>query len=226
MPDSIGQRRFAARLERAAARVVGKPAFWVVLLSALFAWPMAWSLATPLPPPLPVLAEVPPFLLTDQDGRPFGSGDLAGRVWVASFVFTRCHGACPSITRAVARLQGRTRHLEPAFHLVTFTVDPAYDTPARLAAYAKSARASPRLWTFLTGPDVEVRRAVVEGLRVTMGGTPGPGDDDQVLHGTTLVLVDGKGRIRGFYDPESPGAEDRLVRDAGLLVNRGAGGTT
>jgi hypothetical protein len=35
------------------------------------------------------------------------------------------------------------------------------------------------------------------------------------------VLVDGAGRIRGYYDPEAADAVDRVVRDAALLLNRG-----
>ena len=46
-----------------------------------------------------------------------------------------------------------------------------------------------------------------------------PGGD--AFHGTHLVLVDGEGRIRGYYDPEDAGAVERVVRDAALLVNRG-----
>lgn len=212
-----------ARAEPAAARLVGRPGFWLVLVGALFAWPFAWSAATPLPPPLPTLATLPTFTLIDQDGRSFGSADLAGRTWLASFIFTRCQTTCPAVTSVVARVQARTRNLEPAFRLVTFSVDPGFDTPERLAAYARGVRASPRMWTFLTGPAGQVEDAVVRGLRVAMGRPPGGGPAD-LVHGTALVLVDGRGRIRGYYDPQEDGAVDRVVRDAGLLVNLEAGG--
>jgi len=214
----------AGRLEALAARAVGRPAFWATLIGALAAWPVAWSMATTLPPPLPVLSTVPPFQLVDQAGQPFGSSDLVGRVWVASFVFTRCQTTCPALTRVVTRVQDRTRALEPAFHLVTFSVDPGYDTPERLAAYARGAHASPRMWTFLTGPSEQVRAAVERGLRVGLGGADSDGAAPAgSFHGTSLVLVDGRGRVRGYYDPEAPGVVDRLVRDVGLLVNREGG---
>jgi len=214
----------AGRLEALAARAVGRPAFWATLIGALAAWPVAWSMATTLPPPLPVLSTVPPFQLVDQAGQPFGSSDLVGRVWVASFVFTRCDTACPALTRVLTRVQDRTRALSPAFHLVTFSVDPDFDTPARLAEYARGAHASPRLWTFLTGPADEVRASVVRGLRVGMGSADDGAGPGELFHGTALVLVDGRGRVRGYYDPDAPEAVDRLVRDAGLLVNREGGG--
>jgi protein SCO1/2 len=210
---------FRDRLHGAVSAAVGRPLTWILVVALIAAWPVAWALRTPLPPRLPVLGTVPPFELTAQDGGAFGSKDLAGRVWVASFIFTRCETVCPAITRQMARIQGRTRNLEPAFHLVSISVDPEFDDPARLAAYARAHRASPRMWTFLTGSVETVRRTVVRGLRVGMGGKR-PEEQD-ISHDTRLVLVDGEGRIRGYYDSDQAGVVERLVRDAALLVNRG-----
>jgi protein SCO1 len=212
---------FRDRLQRAVSAVVGRPLAWGLVIALIAAWPIAWALRTPLPPRLPVLGTLPPFELTAQDGGPFGSKDLAGRVWLASFIFTRCETVCPAITGQMARIQGRTRNLEPAFHLVSISVDPEFDDPDRLAAYARAHRASPRMWTFLTGPVDAVRETVVRGLHVSMEPDPERRGGERILHGTHLVLVDGEGRIRGYYDPDDAGLVDRVVRDAALLVNRG-----
>ncbi len=209
------------RLQAAVSAVVGRPLAWGLVVALIAAWPIAWALRTPLPPRPPVLGTLPPFELTAQDGRPFGSKDLAGRVWVASFIFTRCETVCPAISRQMARIQGRARNLEPAFHLVSISVDPEFDDPARLAAYARAYRASPRMWTFLTGPVDAVRQTVVRGLRISMGRDPERPGGEGVFHGTHLVLVDGEGRIRGYYDPDAADAVEHVVRDAALLVNRG-----
>ena len=75
------------------------------------------------------------------------------------------------------------------------------------------------MWTFLTGSVETVRHTVVRGLRVGMGGKR-PEEQD-ISHGTHLVLVDGEGRIRGYYDSEQADVVERVVRDAALLVNRG-----
>ncbi len=208
------------RLRLAVSAAVGRPLVWALAVAAIAAWPVVWALRTPLPPPLPILGTLPSFELTAQDGRPFGSRELQGRVWLASFVFTRCQTVCPAISRRMARIQARTRNLEPAFHLVSFSVDPAFDDPARLAAYARAYRASPRMWTFVTGPTDEVQEVVVRGLGTAMGRDPEPPGAGGVFHGTHLVLVDGAGRIRGYYDPDAEDAVQRVVRDAALLVNR------
>jgi protein SCO1/2 len=213
----------AERFQDAVARLVGRPLFWVVVVLGMAAWPVASSLRTRMPPPLPVLAQLPPFQLVDQAGRPFGTRDLEGRVWVASFIFTRCATICPAITAQMARIQGRTRELAPDFHLVSFSVDPGYDTPERLADYARAHRASPRQWSFLTGPEKAVQQAVVDGLKVSMGREAAPdGGPGAIFHGSHLVLVDRQGRVRGYYDSEDEKAVEHVVRDAGLLVNRGS----
>jgi hypothetical protein len=55
---------------------------------------------------------------------------------------------------------------------------------------------------------------------VSLGRDPGDPSPAGISHGSHLVLVDGDARIRGYYDPQDPGAVDRVVRDAALLVNR------
>jgi protein SCO1/2 len=211
-----------ALLQGGASWFAARPLLWVLLVATMGSWPLVWSRLSPLPPPLPVLSTLPPFELKDQAGRPFGSKDLAGRVWVASFIFTRCDTICPAITARMARVQNRTRQLSPAFHLVSFSVDPEYDTPERLARYARAHGASPRLWSFLTGPADVLEETVVSGLKVAMGKERGDdGRFEGIFHGSHLVLLDGQGRVRGYYDSDDESLVDQVVRDVGLLVNRG-----
>jgi protein SCO1/2 len=212
-PRTVGDR--GALL--AVSNLVARPAVWVLFIAAIASWPVVWSLRTPVPSPPPVLSTLPPFELTDQTGTGFGSKELEGRVWVASFIFTRCVTVCPAITAKMARIQSRMRNLAPAFHLVSFSADPEYDTPARLDAYAKSYRASPRLWSFLTGPPAVVRELAIHGLKLSFGRERG----DDIFHDTHLLLVDGSGRVRQYYDSEKDAVVDDVVRDAALLVNRG-----
>lgn len=209
------------RFDAAVRAAAGRPLLWVVALCALAAWPVIWSLRTPVPEAPPVLGTLPPFELTDQEGRTFGTEDLSGRVWVASFIFTRCPTVCPAITARMARIQDRTRNLSPALHLVSFSVDPEYDTPARLGEYARRHGASPRTWTFLTGPVEAVHATVEKGLRVSMGNAGGEVSPESISHGTHLVLVDRAGQIRAYYDPEAADVVDRVVRDAAVLANGG-----
>src|SRR5690242_663297 len=76
---------------------------------------------------------LPSFSLIDQTDRTITLADLKGKVWVADFIFTNCAGTCPMMTDKMRKLQDA---LPAEIHMVSFTVDPARDTPKALAAYA------------------------------------------------------------------------------------------
>lgn len=211
----------ADRLHGRIADWVGRPLFWASLIVAIMSFPIIRALRIHLPPPLPVLGKVPDFSLSNQYGQPFGSKELAGKIWVANFIFTRCPTVCPLFTRKMAALQDRTRNMGPAFHLVSFSVDPEYDTPPRLLEYANHHKVSPRMWSFLTGDASTIRKTVVDGFKISMGHE-GPDDDFMnIFHGTHFVLVDAQGRIRGYYASDDEERVEALIRDIGLLGNRG-----
>src|SRR5690349_6501922 len=200
-------------------RLVGSPLFWVVFVIGMMTWPIVRAVTAPaLPPPPPMLGVMPSFRLTDQHGREYGSDELRGRVWIANFIFTRCPTVCPAFTQKMANLQRRARHLGDAMHLVTFTVDPAYDTPAVLDAFASQYGATAR-WSFLTGPVAAIKHAVTDGLKTAMGNEGDPGDFMKIFHGEHFVLIDAEMNIRGFYAASDADSEDKLMRDAGLVVN-------
>jgi protein SCO1 len=215
--------RIGEQAQDRASKLVGRPGFWITFVIVIAALPILRMIVIQahMPPPLPVIATVPDFKLQDQNSQPFGSDQLKGRVWVADFIFTRCPTICPLITQKMQKIQHRLHNLGPAAHLVSFTADPDYDTPARLLEFAEHHRVSPRMWSFLTGPPESVKTTVIAGLKVSMG-REGPEDDvGSVFHGTHFVVVDQRMRIRGYYDSSSEEAIERLIRDVGLLVNRG-----
>ena len=106
------------------------------------------------------------FSLVDQTGQPFTDAALRGKVSIVSFVFTRCDTICPVISMKMARIQEKTFDLSRDIKLVSFSVDPEYDTPARLAEYADKYGADPERWRFLTGPYKAVY-ALIEGPFMT-----------------------------------------------------------
>lgn len=172
-----------------------------------------------IPEPPPVLLTLPEWSLTDSEGRPFGSAELRGEVYVASFFFTRCTSICPLIMKAVSRLQSayRERGIE-GIRLVSITVDPEHDTPEVLREYAEKIQAEPARWTLLTG-DLEAIRALLEdGFKVPVGeGTTATGVFD-IAHTGKLVLVDREGRIRGYYDIDDMGLDEVFHRSRHVLA--------
>ena len=167
---------------------------------------------------LPVYSTLPPFSLTDQTGKPFGSEQLAGQVWVANFIFTRCPTVCPAFTAQMAKIQAGAKERRLAIHLVSFSIDPGFDTPEVMTAYAKAHDADPAMWSFITGPPDALQSAIVKGLKIAAKPV-GPNEDlGSVFHGTHFVLVDGQGRIRGYYDSSKPDVVETVLRDAAYIM--------
>lgn len=166
-------------------------------------------------PTMPV-RNVPDFLLTDQTGRPFGRPDLDGKIWVAGFVFTRCSGPCPLVSGRMAELR-REFGGKDRFRLVSFSVDPGYDTPEVLAEYAKKWAEGGTNWAFLTGPQDRMHALIREGFlaAVEPNNQKGRPDGEAVSHSIALVLVDGrKGhRVAGRYNVTEENSIEQLRRD-------------
>jgi protein SCO1/2 len=154
--------------------------------------------------PLPLLGEVPAFQLTAETGEPFDSRSLAGHTWVADFIFTNCPGPCPMMTAHFERIQKKTAGTP--VRLVSFTVDPARDTPEALAAFARRFKAEPARWHFLTGDRARLHELGLNAFHLNSV-------DGSLQHSTRFALVDGRGRIRGYYLTSESGFLDALLAD-------------
>jgi len=167
------------------------------------------------------LGAVPDFALVSQRGDTVRLRDLAGRVWIADFIFTRCTSTCPMMTERMLDLEDALTDVS-RLRFVSISVDPVYDTPARLAEYAASYGADPERWIFLTGEKAAVRSLSVEGFR--LGVEEATSADkaagaEMVMHSTRFVLVDARGHIRGYYDGISPDAMKKLQKDVRRLTS-------
>lgn len=158
------------------------------------------------------LGSVADFYLTERSGQPFRRADLMGKIWIADFIFTRCKGPCPMMS---AHMQGLQKSLPDEVKLVSFSVDPDYDTPAVLSAYADKYQAQPGRWFFLTAK----KSAIYDAIRRNFN-LPGQGPDGQggIVHSDRFVLVDRQGAIRGYYEGTDDAESKRLVEDAKELL--------
>jgi len=159
---------------------------------------------------LEVFGDIPQFELVAQNGQPFHSQVLAGKIWVADFIYTTCPGPCPRMTSQMREVQDAVSKI-PDVRIVSFTIDPANDTPPVLAAYAKVHGASPSIWYFLTGPVPTLQMLDRDAFKL--------GNIDGTLqHSTRFVVVDGQGRIRGYYDTSEPSAIQKVIADLRALA--------
>ncbi len=141
------------------------------------------------------------FVLTDQDGREFDSKSLQSKVWVGSFFFTNCPGACWRLNRALAALQQTNPSSEARF--ISITCDPQDDTPPVLAKYAEHFKADPARWTFLTGDMDLIRRIGNEFFRVSV---------EHETHSDRAFVVDRNGQVRGRFRLTEPDQVQMLER--------------
>jgi cytochrome oxidase Cu insertion factor (SCO1/SenC/PrrC family) len=145
---------------------------------------------TPVPAPMVMEPgqEVLPFTLTAQDGEPFDSKSLAGKVWMGSVFFSNCPGPCFRENQAVADI---LREIDdPDFVSISLTCDPDNDTPDVLRRYADRFEADPARWKFLTGDFAVIKKVANESFLLPA---------EVGVHSERGVVFDRQGRLRGSY---------------------------
>ena len=157
---------------------------------------------------------VPHFQLVNQEGRPFDSAQLAGKIWIADFIYTTCPGPCPMISTRMSELQKPLEKTD--VHLVSFSVDPEKDTPEVLRGYAEKLRAEPKRWDFLTGPKSAIYDLSHKGFKLAI--SDGSDEAGIPVHSTRMVLVDRHGEIRGYYEATEADAVTKLLADTSHLL--------
>jgi protein SCO1/2 len=156
----------------------------------------------------PLEVTVPPVILVRDDGKDVTlPAELDGGGPVAvTFIFTKCGTICPVMSQAFAGLQRRFEGRRQPVRLLSISIDPEYDTPARLAEYASRYKAGPR-WHFYTGT-VEATVAAQRAFNAYRG--------DKMSHNPVTYLRAARGqrweRVDGFATPdELEGALHRLL---------------
>jgi protein SCO1/2 len=140
---------------------------------------------------------VPAFSLTTHRNEPFTAANLRGRLTAVTFVFTRCPMPefCPLMVKRFQQLQ-REVEREPALRdvrLVSVTLDPAFDTPAVLDAYATAMGANPDRWRFVTGEPTEVARLTKAfSIHVETNGV-------LLDHTLATAVIDAQGRVAEIW---------------------------
>jgi len=155
--------------------------------------------------PLPVLGDIPQFELLNQQGQKFDRSSLDGHVWIADFIYTNCESSCPRMSSKMHSIQSATG---AGVKLVSFTVDPQRDTPQALAEYGKKYSADSARWTFLTGNTATLDMLDHDAFKL---------GNLSMDHSTRFVLIDKKGRVRGYYGLLDGDPVARVAKDAARL---------
>jgi protein SCO1/2 len=119
--------------------------------------------------------------LVDETGRAvrFHEDIVKGHVVAINFIFTRCKAICPPMSGTFARAEALLG--DPRARLVSISLDPEADTPARLAEWKKRFGGGAS-WTLLTGSKEEIDR---------LGKALGAFTPDRSAHSPTVIVLDG-----------------------------------
>ncbi|MEO7300747.1 MAG: SCO family protein [Verrucomicrobiota bacterium] len=170
--------------------------------------------------PLLIYGDAGDFSLTNQHNQIVSGANLRGKIWVADVIFTRCPLQCVRMTKRMQQLQEAAPKNVP-LQFISITADPQFDTPEILQAYAQHYGAKQDRWHFLTGPKSEINRLAVTGLKLVVYEKKPEEREvpaDLFLHSTKFVLVDGQGKIRGWFDGEKADTKGEIIRAIKLLL--------
>jgi protein SCO1 len=145
--------------------------------------------------------------LTDQDGKPLGANELGGKPLVVSFMFTSCPSVCPRQTRALSQVRrGLSSWARERVQLLSLSVDPEHDTPAKLREFALENGADLEGWAFARS-SADGTRTLTTRLAAFDAGT----GSEPSGHSTAAYLFDARGTLLQRYG----GAIDvaRLTRE-------------
>jgi protein SCO1/2 len=141
--------------------------------------------------------KIAPFSFTNQNGKTITNKDYEGKIYVADFFFTTCQTICPKMTTNMVWLQDKIKD-NPKVKLLSHTVFPDEDTVEVLNEYAKAKGVLDTKWNLVTGNQKEIYKIARQSYLVVKTGKPEELYD--MVHTENFVLVDQKGRIRGFYN--------------------------
>jgi protein SCO1/2 len=140
---------------------------------------------------------VPAVHLVRDDDKEVSLADEIddGRPVVLNFIFTTCSSICPLMSQTFAQFDHTLGADRSRVHLMSISVDPEEDTPARLREYARKFHAGPE-WQHYTGT-LEASLAAQRAFNVWRG--------DKMSHTPVTLLRAAPGRpwvrIEGFVTP-------------------------
>ena len=154
---------------------------------------------------------IPAFSFTDQDGQTITEKTVAGKIYVADFIFTRCGGICPKMTDNMGTLQQKFK-ADTGVLFLSHSVTPDMDSVPVLKNYAAKKGIISGKWHVLTGNLAEIYTLAKK--QYYAGDTVGYYQTgNEFLHTENFLLIDRHRRIRGVYNGTLPLEMQRLEED-------------
>ena len=136
------------------------------------------------------------FELLDHTGEPFSSAQLMGRWTIIFFGFTHCPDICPTTMAELADLKAQLVGTEAgATQVIMVSVDPARDTPERLAEYVPYFHPE---FLGVTG-DFPAILSFAQRLNAPFRKVSDPNNGYQMEHSANVALMNPRGDYHGFF---------------------------
>jgi protein SCO1/2 len=166
--------------------------------------------------------QVANIILTNQLGKDVSLDELAGKIIVVDFFFTRCPSICPTLTKNMKRLQETLKisdvrkRIDSSFvHFLSISVDPERDSVPVLKKYADKYGVNHDSWWLLTGPKKTIYDFSINELKLGLQDTL---VSEDFVHTNRFVLLDKKRVVRGYYNGLDTTSLAQLAEDVVILL--------
>jgi len=153
---------------------------------------------------------------TNQLGKTVTLDDLKGKIVVIDFFFTRCPAVCPSMAKAIKRLQNSfVNSNDSIVQFVSVSIDPEHDSVPQLRKFANRYTSNHDSWWFVTGNKKDIYDFALQEMKANVADI---NIDTAFIHTENFFLLDKNRVIRGWYNGLDTVAQTKLVRDIPLLM--------
>lgn len=167
-----------------------------------------------VPDPPPVIGDLPSWSFAGPTGPTLNSADLSGDVYVMAFFSTRCRGdECNRILNALKDLERKSADADPRFPIVAVNVDWDKD-PGALDSWTEQNPYRLEHTRILRGTEAAATPVLNRLAQLKEGVVEAPWDFG-------LLLIDGDGQLRGFYDTAREFGVDEVAHRAIHIRDRG-----
>ena len=147
--------------------------------------------------------EVPNFTLLNQDNRQIHIKEYRGKALLLTFIYTRCPVPeyCTLMSNnfaQVERMLAQDRGVYERTHLLSISIDPAYDTPPVLRSYGAAHTERYQNETFAHWEFAGGTTEQVKDVAQFFGLTYYP-EKDQIIHSLRTVIVNPDGKVGKIY---------------------------
>ncbi len=153
---------------------------------------------------------------TNQLGKSVVLEDLKGKILVIDFFFSRCPAVCPSMARAMKKLQNSfVNSNDSIVQFLSISIDPEHDSVPQLRKFADKYTSNHDSWWFVTGNKKEIYDFAINDIKANVADI---NVDTAFIHTENFFLLDKNHVVRGWYNGLDTLKQAKLVRDIPLLM--------